>query len=58
MGLASGPAEAIYPAEEEFAGPLWRLGDRPYALLSDGRLAVLHGSGECALACSTRRRGN
>jgi dipeptidyl aminopeptidase/acylaminoacyl peptidase len=45
VGLASGPAEAVYPAEEEFAGPLWRLGYRPYALLSDGRLAVLHGCG-------------
>jgi dipeptidyl aminopeptidase/acylaminoacyl peptidase len=45
VGLTSGPAEAIYPAEEEFAGPLWRLGQRPYALLSDGRLAVLHGCG-------------
>ena len=45
VGLASGPAEAVYPAEEEFAGPLWRLGDRPYAVLSDGRLAVLHGCG-------------
>jgi dipeptidyl aminopeptidase/acylaminoacyl peptidase len=45
VDLASGPAEAVYPAEEEFAGPLWRLGDRPYALLSDGRLAVLHGCG-------------
>jgi dipeptidyl aminopeptidase/acylaminoacyl peptidase len=45
VGLASGPAEAVYPAEEEFAGPLWRLGHRPYALLGDGRLAVLHGTG-------------
>jgi dipeptidyl aminopeptidase/acylaminoacyl peptidase len=45
LDLASGPAEAVYPAEEEFAGPLWRLGHRPYALLSDGRLAVLHGCG-------------
>ncbi len=45
VGLTSGPAEAIYPAEEEFAGPLWRLGHRPYAVLSDGRLAVLHGCG-------------
>jgi dipeptidyl aminopeptidase/acylaminoacyl peptidase len=45
VGLTSGPAEAVYPAEEEFAGPLWRLGHRPYALLSDGRLAVLHGCG-------------
>ena len=45
VDLAGGPAEAVYPAEEEFAGPLWRLGHRPYALLSDGRLAVLHGCG-------------
>ena len=29
VDLASGPAEAIYPAEEEFAGPLWRLGRPP-----------------------------
>jgi len=45
VGLAGGPAEAIYPAEEEFAGPLWQLGQRPYAVLADGRLAVLHGCG-------------
>jgi dipeptidyl aminopeptidase/acylaminoacyl peptidase len=45
VDLAGGPAEAVYPAEEEFAGPLWQLGDRPYAVLSDGRLAVLHGCG-------------
>jgi dipeptidyl aminopeptidase/acylaminoacyl peptidase len=45
VDLAGGPAEAVYPAEEEFAGPLWRLGHRPYALLGDGRLAVLHGCG-------------
>ena len=45
VDLGSSPAEAVYPAEEEFAGPLWRLGDRPYAVLSDGRLAVLHGCG-------------
>ena len=45
LSLSSGIAEAIYPAEEEFTGPLWRLGHRPYAVLSDGRLAVLHGCG-------------
>jgi dipeptidyl aminopeptidase/acylaminoacyl peptidase len=45
VSLTSGPAEAIYPAEEEFAQPLWELGRCPYALLSDGRLAVLHGTG-------------
>jgi dipeptidyl aminopeptidase/acylaminoacyl peptidase len=45
VSLTGGPTEAVYPAEEEFAGPLWRLGDRPYAVLGDGRLAVLHGCG-------------
>ncbi|HEY7433294.1 MAG TPA: prolyl oligopeptidase family serine peptidase [Streptosporangiaceae bacterium] len=45
LGLAGGPAEALYPAEEEFSNPLWQLGQRPYAILGDGRLAVLHGRG-------------
>src|SRR5262249_32354766 len=45
LGLAGGPAEALYPAEEEFSSPLWQLGQRPYAILEDGRLAVLHGAG-------------
>ena len=45
LSLAAGPAEAVYPAEEEFAAPLWQLGQRPYAVLADGRLAVLHGCG-------------
>jgi dipeptidyl aminopeptidase/acylaminoacyl peptidase len=45
LSLAAGVAEAVYPAEEEFAWPLWRLGERPYGVLADGRLAVLHGCG-------------
>jgi dipeptidyl aminopeptidase/acylaminoacyl peptidase len=45
VGLVGQPSQALYPAEEEFAGPLWQLGERPYALLGDGRLAVLHGRG-------------
>jgi dipeptidyl aminopeptidase/acylaminoacyl peptidase len=45
VGLVGQPPQALYPAEEEFAGPLWQLGDRPYAMLGDGRLAVLHGRG-------------
>ena len=44
LDLAAG-LEALYPAEEEFAGPLWRLGERPYGVLADGRLAVLHRDG-------------
>ena len=45
VGLVGEPAQALYPAEEEFADPLWQLGGRPYAMLGDGRLAVLHGQG-------------
>jgi dienelactone hydrolase len=41
---------ALCPREEEFAGPLWQLGLRPYAVLGDGRLAVIHGTGETRLA--------
>jgi dipeptidyl aminopeptidase/acylaminoacyl peptidase len=45
VGISGEPPQALYPAEEEFAGPLWQLGGAPYAVLSDGRLAVLHGQG-------------
>jgi dipeptidyl aminopeptidase/acylaminoacyl peptidase len=45
VGLVGQPPQALYPADEEFAGPLWQLGERPYAMLGDGRLAVLHGCG-------------
>lgn len=46
IGLSGGSPQALYPAEEEFAGPLWQLGGRPYAVLDDGRIAVLHGQGD------------
>ena len=36
----------LHPLDEEFTGPLWQLGGRPFEPLSDGRLAVLHGLGE------------
>jgi dipeptidyl aminopeptidase/acylaminoacyl peptidase len=48
--LADGSSTALYPIDEEFAGPLWQLGGYPYAILDDGRLAVLHGRGEERLA--------
>jgi dipeptidyl aminopeptidase/acylaminoacyl peptidase len=50
VGLAGEPPLALYPAEEEFAGPLWQLGARPFAVLGDGRLAVTHGAGPVRLA--------
>jgi dipeptidyl aminopeptidase/acylaminoacyl peptidase len=40
----------LCPREEEFAGALWQLGGRPFAMLPDGQLAVLHGVGEPRLA--------
>ena len=46
VSLRGESPQALYPAEEEFAGPLWVLGGMPYALLGDGRLAVLHGEGD------------
>jgi dipeptidyl aminopeptidase/acylaminoacyl peptidase len=47
---AAAAPRPLHPREEEFAGPLWQLGGRPFALLGDGRLAVLHGLGESHLA--------
>ena len=44
-----GTPRALYPLDEEFAGPIWQLGGRPFELLSDGRLAVAHGRGEFQL---------
>jgi dipeptidyl aminopeptidase/acylaminoacyl peptidase len=49
IGLNGEPPQALYPADEEFAGPLWQLGARPFAVLGDGRLAVLHGRGSMRL---------
>ncbi len=49
IGLSGEPPQALYPADEEFAGALWELGARPFALLGDGRLAVRHGRGGATL---------
>ncbi len=43
------PPKALCPREEEFASPLWQLGMNPYAVLGDGRIAVVHGTGETRL---------
>ena len=50
VAAAGGAPRPLHPAEEEFAAPLWQLGGRPFELLGDGRLAVLHGLGELRLA--------
>lgn len=49
IGLRGEPPQALYPADEEFADPLWQLGVRPFAMLADGRLAVRHGRGGARL---------
>ncbi|MGW4792273.1 S9 family peptidase [Nonomuraea sp. NPDC004297] len=49
IGLRGDGARAVCPAEEEFTLPPWQLGGMPYAVLSDGRLAVLHGRGDLRL---------
>ncbi|MEU6999220.1 prolyl oligopeptidase family serine peptidase [Nonomuraea sp. NPDC046570] len=46
VDLHGGAPQALYPAEEEFAAPPWFLGLRPYLVMDDGRLAVLHGRGD------------
>ncbi|WP_214322182.1 S9 family peptidase [Nonomuraea sediminis] len=46
IGIYGTSSQALHPAEEEFAGPLWNLGGRPYLVMDDGRLAVLHGRGD------------
>lgn len=39
----------LCPREEEFAGPLWKLGHRWFAPLTSGLVAVVHGRGATAL---------
>jgi dipeptidyl aminopeptidase/acylaminoacyl peptidase len=49
VDLGSGATEPLCPREEEFGFPMWLLGFTSYAVLGDGRLAVLHGRGSYAL---------
>ncbi|MFI1721445.1 prolyl oligopeptidase family serine peptidase [Streptomyces sp. NPDC020489] len=41
--------EPLCPREEEFGGPLWKLGHRWFAPLDSGLIAVVHGRGATAL---------
>jgi dipeptidyl aminopeptidase/acylaminoacyl peptidase len=45
-----GEPRNLCPREEEFSAPPWLLGGHPYAVLGDGRIAVIHGTGEMRLA--------
>jgi dipeptidyl aminopeptidase/acylaminoacyl peptidase len=49
VGIYGEPARALLVAEEDFIHPLWQLGARPFAVLGDGRIAVLHGRGDLRL---------
>ncbi len=42
---ATGEATNVCPREEEFAGAIWRIGQRWFAPVDRGLLAVLHGKG-------------
>ncbi|MFB9452523.1 S9 family peptidase [Streptomyces antimycoticus] len=53
----TGPPVALCPREEEFGGPLWKLGHRWFAPLSSGLIAVLHGRGAAALGILDPRTG-
>ncbi|MEU9664189.1 prolyl oligopeptidase family serine peptidase [Streptomyces bobili] len=41
--------QPVCPREEEFGGPLWKLGQRWFAPLADGTVAVVHGRGAAVL---------
>ncbi|MCM2425359.1 S9 family peptidase [Streptomyces sp. RKAG337] len=46
----TGEAVNLCPRQEEFAGPVWKLGYRWFAPVGEGLLAVLHGVGAQRLA--------
>ncbi|MFJ4500287.1 prolyl oligopeptidase family serine peptidase [Streptomyces sp. NPDC088864] len=45
----SGEAEELCPREEEFAGPLWKIGLVWFRVLENGLIATLHGTGTTTL---------
>ncbi|MFI9645241.1 LpqB family beta-propeller domain-containing protein [Streptomyces sp. NPDC052040] len=49
--------EPLCPREEEFAGPLWKIGQRWFAPLESGLIAVLHGRGANRLGILDPERG-
>ncbi|MET8155145.1 prolyl oligopeptidase family serine peptidase [Sphaerisporangium sp. NPDC005289] len=55
--IGDGAPRPLYPAEEEFAWAPAELGGAPYAVLADGRLAVLHGRPDLRLGVLDPRTG-
>lgn len=45
----SGAVDELCPREEEFAGPLWKIGLNWFCLLDNGLIAALHGRGSTTL---------
>ncbi|MFP8944496.1 prolyl oligopeptidase family serine peptidase [Streptomyces fenghuangensis] len=45
----TGTATPLCPREEEFGGPLWKIGHQWFQPLEDGTVAVLHGRGSLRL---------
>jgi dipeptidyl aminopeptidase/acylaminoacyl peptidase len=58
VGVSGRAPEVLCPRAEEFAGPLWQLGERSFVALGDGRLAVLHGRGATRLGVLDPDSGN
>ncbi|WP_329454744.1 S9 family peptidase [Streptomyces sp. NBC_01497] len=55
---ARGRSTALLPArQEEFAGPLWRVGMQWFLPLPDGRIATIHGTGTNRLGILDPRAG-
>lgn len=49
VAVDAGDPQPLLRTDSEFGAPLWQLGARTFGLLSDGRLAVLHGVGSLQL---------
>ena len=58
LSLAAGPAEAVYPAEEEFAAPLWQLGSARTRCWPMAGSRCCTAAVGCGWACSTPAPGN
>ncbi|MEU7240145.1 prolyl oligopeptidase family serine peptidase [Streptomyces sparsogenes] len=56
-GAGAGRPVALCPREEEFGGPLWKLGRRWFAPLTGGLIAVVHGRGAARLGILDPRTG-
>ncbi|NUP40849.1 MAG: S9 family peptidase, partial [Streptomyces sp.] len=56
-GAGAAQPVALCPRQEEFGGPLWRLGRRWFAPLAGGLIAVVHGRGAARLGILDPRTG-